>query len=1607
MGSIFNRLDDIEDTVMSELKDFQRATVERIDYLYRKGQRRILVSDEVGLGKTLVARGTIAKFAKLRKEEGDDLVKVVYICSNATIADQNLDKLRIVNEIRAEDTHTSRLSMQHLNIFKQENDTKVLNNYIQLIPLTPQTSFKVSNSQGTINERALIYTILKRVPRLKTYSEQLEEIFRFGTSSWADSRDSFENQFLEVNAKSKGKYEKYMVNAVSDYLKNNSPKQEKILLNPYFDNETVLKDLIKLCKRVRRYGFDKSEAKPFIVELRLIFSDISLNKLEPDIIIMDEFQRFRYLLNSDKESEMGKLTTKFFNSDDVRILMLSATPYKMYSTLDEIDEEQIDAHFSEFFEVMNFLNICPKEKIKFKDVWNDYSIKLKEFANDKDSFIVAKAKAENSMYKNICRTERITENQLSDIIDNNDVKEPLEVLEEDIVSFIEVQKLLDDLGLGINVPIDYVKSSPYLMSFMKNYKLKRRIESYFKRNSQEIYKMNKDTFWLNEIDIANYNVISYNNARLIDLMKHVLKDNADKLLWIPPSKPYYPLEGAFKGTHNFSKTLIFSSWEMVPRMISSLVSYEVERKTIGKLNRDINYFSQRRYPYPRLNFALREGKPAQMALLTLIYPSKFLIDSYDPIDCLNRNLSLDEIEQEIKEKIRKELYNIPFEDSLPEDPAWYYLSPLLLDKLYLDGSDSNNFVDMWFKDVNELFREDKQKGFLKHLKRLEEKFNGFYNDELSLGRMPEDLVDVLCDMSIASPAICIYRSYNRELANRKLTLADLIEKGLIGHIVAGKASSVDDFLDIKSINKIIRGTKVSKYDLIESGLIDKNLANNALFYESLFEIESIDQYVKYTTQVARRFLNTMNSPESIAVIDLIFESDVDDAYWRNVLKYSKQGNLQAVFDEYVHLLSNGLDVNNENRIPIINSKLLSSMDLRTASYDIDTFNSFNSRMSGKSKDVNYLRTHFAVAFTKGRTDDSDTNRKKSVRDAFNAPFRPFVLASTSIGQEGLDFHNYCRRIVHWNLPSNPIDLEQREGRINRFECLAIRQNLAKRYGDMKFNTNNIWLELFDKASEIEKVDDCSDLIPYWGLKESEDMIRIERIVPMYPFSRDEIRYDRLIKILSLYRLTLGQARQEELIESIFNSHLENEDLMKNINDLFINLSPYYKGDVEDFEIDCEELEEDEDFENKEILDKLDEKKEDILEDLSDVDVSEDDLIEEEDNIFDVILEDLENDTSENFSKDDLGVDEDMDIRMKYCFNCGAELVIKGSKFCYNCGQDLRVENLDLNGNESIDSLDDINKEFISQVKPEILENNRCNGKELQKISRGAPELGDLRDYWVHIRQIIVDNKLFNENFIKWDNRIYWIPINNLPLNLARIEFLVHKGFIETKLYISWDKNLYLFLKKKKDHIERELGFECEFFERSNVKASKIAIYNKINLNDNDCWNDAKNWHIYMGKRFYDVFSSLIESYYPRNPVKYKNLREKYWKKLDNSLDKKDLITMDVHHEWANYPFIIKNFGWNEVRLVLTAYTNHKKIQIDLACNGEIFDYLFLQKKDIEDELGFSLNWKGGKWHSDIFVIHRADIRDKNNWEESIIWHLDMVNKFKKVFIPRINEFYNR
>ena len=182
-------------------------------------------------------------------------------------------------------------------------------------------------------------------------------------------------------------------------------------------------------------------------------------------------------------------------------------------------------------------------------------------------------------------------------------------------------------------------------------------------------------------------------------------------------------------------------------------------------------------------------------------------------------------------------------------------------------------------------------------------------------------------------------------------------------------------------------------------------------------------------------------------------------------------------------------------------------------------------------------------------------RTFNVRDVFNSPFRPFVLTSTSIGQEGLDFHWYCKKIIHWNLPSNPVDLEQREGRINRYKGLVIRNNLDRRYNPTKKENNiiDMWNSVFENSEE--KKEAPNDLIPYWmlGDENRDDIVKIERIIPYYPYSKDSEHLENLLKILSIYRISLGQARQEELINYLLQE--SNEEKIKEINKLVLNLSP--------------------------------------------------------------------------------------------------------------------------------------------------------------------------------------------------------------------------------------------------------------------------------------------------------------------------------------------------------------------------------------------------------------------------------------------------------------------
>src|SRR5262249_29139232 len=82
---------------MADLREFQLAAVERIVEKLSdpSGSRRFLLADEVGLGKTLVAKGVVDQLRSRKTAGGFTLV---YICSNNEIADQNREKLSDVED---------------------------------------------------------------------------------------------------------------------------------------------------------------------------------------------------------------------------------------------------------------------------------------------------------------------------------------------------------------------------------------------------------------------------------------------------------------------------------------------------------------------------------------------------------------------------------------------------------------------------------------------------------------------------------------------------------------------------------------------------------------------------------------------------------------------------------------------------------------------------------------------------------------------------------------------------------------------------------------------------------------------------------------------------------------------------------------------------------------------------------------------------------------------------------------------------------------------------------------------------------------------------------------------------------------------------------------------------------------------------------------------------------------------------------------------------------------------------------------------------------------------------------------------------------------------
>lgn len=1020
---------------LTGLKDFQKKTVE---YVFKRlygddPTSRFLIADEVGLGKTLVARGIIAKTLEHLQDEVER-VDVIYICSNAAIATQN------VNRLNVSDSEGFSIATRLTYLPRQVRSLR--KNKVNFISLTPGTAFDHARSRGGhADERAILYRMLYDLPlaqseRRRRLRVGLLNVLQAtaGKKNWRAKAKNLPAEDLDLDL-------------------------SKAFRRAVREDTELYADLKEGCERFARYRdysripWEDSELRYNLIgRLRSKLASVCLSALEPDLVILDEFQRFKHLLDGDDEASM--LATALFEHPDVRVLLLSATPYKMF-TLDQETEE--DDHYPDFIRTLNFLFNNTGKVDAVKGLLSDHRTTLHACANGAVCPPGKKTELEQALLKVMCRTERVATTR-----DHNSMLSEIERAAPLKPADLQHAATVDAVAVCVKAgePIEYWKSAPYLFNFLKHYELRHKLDAQLNAPSDALRQalvsangqlLTKDTF-------EDYQALDPANPRMRLLFEDTIDKGMWQLLWMPPSMPYVEPGGAYRDKDSLTKALVFSSWSAVPDAVASICSYEAERLMIAGTPVLHSELYDKIKPLLRFAVASSDNRLTGMPVIAWLLPSPTLATRIDPLAIALRHgrepLNIQELKNEVKAVCRDLLETLPEAgEGTRADERWYWAAPILIDS-------DNGLLD-WCK--SELgwrsATPDHESGtrFRDHIDQLISMAEG----DIPLGPQPDDLVDVLCDLALAGPGVCALRALRRI------------------------------------------GTQLDPSD---------------------------PKLLSAAARIASGFRSLFNMPETIAML----RGAGEDTYWRLTLQYGIDGNLQSVLDEYVHVLRESLGLQEhspEEQVAGIAECIQSVLSLRTAQIRIDEI-----KVAGEGFVVDDFNTRcrFALRFGDIRDDNNQALvRADSVRDAFNSPFRPFVLASTSIGQEGLDFHTWCHAVVHWNLPSNPVDLEQREGRVHRYKGHAVRKNIAERYGlnalCESHEGGDPWQTLFQIASQ-RKTNGYSDLVPYWVFEEGS--ARIERRIPLLPYSKEVGKLKRLKQGLALYRMVFGQPRQEDLLFSL-------------------------------------------------------------------------------------------------------------------------------------------------------------------------------------------------------------------------------------------------------------------------------------------------------------------------------------------------------------------------------------------------------------------------------------------------------------------------------------------
>ncbi len=1027
------------------LSDFQRATAAhafRRLYRDRDSSRRFLVADETGLGKTHVAQEVIA-LTRENLEQVDRVrrIDVVYVCSNADIAAQNIRKLNVTDSESPSFATRLSLLITQPDVLKPTTGGK--GKPATFVAFTPATSFQFGWQMGTAAERAVLYMLLRSHLGLRgARATAAQRIFQ----GFVASRDRFVKSYVaHVRA------ERFESSIRRTFLEEFDRSCERVSLFALIDEVVG--------RRALTAGQHKA-ARRIVGSLRRMLARAAVHALEPDLVILDEFQRFRDLLDVKTGGEAAELANALFTQSDARVLLLSATPYKPFTYAEEAAEG--GGHYKDFLKTLGFLANSPSPVDNLRADLDA----LRQAALSGEPTAAIRDRVQTQLRKWIARTERPTDARHVTTLAPTTGR--FGVRADDYLGYVALRRVANAVRAPLSV--EYWKSAPYFLNFLTGYRVGEHVRDAMKDPDRRagLMPMFRGAQRIARPSVQRFRRVKWANARMRALAEETLEPGWWQLLWMPPSLPYHRLGGPYESIDStaITKKLIFSSWVAAPSAIASLLSYEVQRRifTRARGSEIENSPAARAAISRRLDYRMDEERPASMSALALFWPQPALASCTDPLDAARDHAESPSVER-LLEWAQERVHVVvgPAGNTGSTASAiWHWYAPIHAER---DGSLASALLAT-------------------HRSTLTEALAGASADH------PAEAVPRALDAHVAQ-ALTALGSENPESERPAdlLTTSALLGLGAPGNIAW------------RALNRLKR-------------------ADDGVTELGQWRAASI---------LASGLRSVFARPVSILLLDSLYAGsgatrDDDGIYWRRVARYCIDGGLQAVLDEYIHHLAGeaGINTTTDEGLISLAATARRAIAVRESVYratDIDNFDSEGIAFPSR----------YAMRFGSARQ-SQDEARLPEVRAAFNSPFWPFVLATTSVGQEGIDFHWWCHSVIHWDLPGNPVDFEQREGRVDRYKGHAIRKNVAAahRSAALAPDVRDPWTEVFDAAS-ADSDPDLGGLSPCWIYPGDA---RLQRRIMALTLSLDEHRWARLQESLALYRLAFGQPRQEDMLAAL-------------------------------------------------------------------------------------------------------------------------------------------------------------------------------------------------------------------------------------------------------------------------------------------------------------------------------------------------------------------------------------------------------------------------------------------------------------------------------------------